>query len=474
VKLRIQLLIAGALTLVLPAIAYRAVHQIDTVLRQDRNTQQLERIRAAQALVSVSGAMDNINVAASGENLNGAGFKPANMLYAERLRHSIFLDGYDDDWVRVRQPPVNYPFSIEKLHSEGERSTTLPGVSVRAAVSATHLYLFFKVSDDRIVFYNPSSGLVSTGDHVELMWLPSSNEGEMVRRYFSAVAAGGVQARYYGKRFEGLQAVLTDNSASAVLSEINQGYQLEVRLPRPEVNSRFGFAVVNRNVPAKSLVPGDEFGYRPPDILFSGTLDPSFADTQSAQAFLVYPSFMLASVISDIVPPGTRLRVFDGAGRLRADVNRLYENKESPGLSNPRHSNFFNAVLYRFYEWVVQRRERAEFDPFTPSQPFILDLDALQSTGSLQESEISSHGSRPKTYLTADNDYVTGTLHTVGADEGSAGWILAEINENHTNAFTRSAMVRIFSLLIAVSFLVAVCLLLFSISLALRLRRWSR
>jgi len=306
------------------------------------------------------------------------------------------------------------------------------------------------------------------------MWLPSSGNGAMGRRYFSAVAAGGVQARYYGKRFEGLQAVLTDNSASAVLSVINQGYQLEVRLPRPEVNSRFGFAVVNRNETARSLVPGDEFRYSPPDILFSGTLDPSFADTQSAQAFLVYPSFKLASVVSGIVPPGNRLRVFDGAGRLRADINRLYENNEYAGLNNPQHSNFFNAVLYRFFEWIVQKRERVEFDPFTPSQPFTLDLEALQLTGSLPGSEISAHDSRPKTYLTADNDYVTGTLQSVGSNEGSAGWILAETNENHANAFTGSAIVRIFSLLIAISFLVAACLFIFAITLALRLRRWSR
>ena len=220
-KLRLQLLVAGLLTLVLPVIAYWAIHQIDTALRQDRYTELQERVRTAQALVNVSGEMRDINIASSGENLTEAGSNPQNVLYAERLRNSIFLDGYDDDWVSVRQPPLNYSFTIGNSTGGVDTLGTESDVSVRAAVSATHLYLFLKVSDERIVFYNPIAGLVSTGDHVEIMWQQSSAGETPVRRYFSAVAAGGVQARYYGKRFEGLQPVLSDNSARAVLSVIN-------------------------------------------------------------------------------------------------------------------------------------------------------------------------------------------------------------------------------------------------------------
>jgi len=401
------------------------------------------------------------------------------VLYAEKLRNSIFLDGYDDDWVRFRQPAVNYSFASTNSTSDPDSNTRQSDVSVRAAVSATHLYLFFKVRDDRVVFYNPIAGLVSTGDHVEIMWLQSSAGDSPLRRYFSAVAAGGVQARYYGNRFEGLQPVLTDNSARAVLSVINQGYQFEVRLPRPDVNSLFGFAVVDRDDSVEFLNPGDEFRQSSSDIVFAGTLNPSSTDLQTPQTFLVYPSFKLTSILSDIVPAGSRLRVFDDGGRLRADVNRLYETNESRGLSNPQHSNFFNAVLYRFFDWVIQKRRRAEFDPFTPTQPFTLDLKGLQmeqqqSAEDLSESELSSIHSEPRSYMTSDNDYVTGMLELIGTDKESAGWILAENNENQANAYTRSAIVRIFSLLMVVSLLVAFSLLLFSIWLAFRIRQTRR
>ena len=473
-KLRIQLLMAGALTLVLPVIAYWAILQIDTALRQDRFMELQERVRAAQALVSVSGEMDDINIASSGEDLTELGSSPETVLYAERLRNSIFLDGYDDDWVRVRQPPVHYSFTNVSSKTDDATHASEPGVSIRAAVSATHLYLFLKVRDDRIVFYNPLAGLISTGDHVEIMWHRLGDGDNPVRRYFSAVAAGGVQARYYGERFEGLQPVLSDSSARAVLSVINQGYQIEVRIPRPQVNSRFGFAVMDRDNSSEYLNPGDEFRESSQDTSFAGTLKPSFTNFQTPQTFLVYPSFKLATVISDLVPPGSRLRVFDRAGRLRADVNRLYERNDSAGSNSPQRTNFFNAVLYRFFDWIIQQRRRAEFDPFTPKQSFSLDLDALQSTTGSSVSELPPIASTPRSYLTLDADHVTGTLRSVGNDVGSGGWILAEINENQANAYTRSAMVRIFSLVMAASLLVAFSLLVFSACLTLRIRRLSR
>ena len=464
-KLRLQLLVAGLLTLVLPVISYWAINQIDTALRQDRYTELQERVRTAQALVNVSGEMRDINIASSGENLTEAGSNAQNVLYAERLRNSIFLDGYDDDWVSVRQPPLNYSFTIGNSTGGVDTLGTESDVSVRAAVSATHLYLFLKVSDERIVFYNPIAGLVSTGDHVEIMWQQSSAGETPVRRYFSAVAAGGVQARYYGKRFEGLQPVLSDNSARAVLSVINQGYQLEVRLPRPPVNSRFGFAVVDRDEPTEFLDPGDEFRKSSSEFLFAGTLKPSSDNFQTPQTFLVYPSFKLASVVSDIVPAGSRLRVFDRAGRLRSDVNRLYEINESAGSGNPQHSNFLNAVLFRFFDWVVQKRRRADSDPFTPSHPYALDIEGA---------ELSAAKPAPKSYLTSDADYVTGALQSMGADAGSGGWILVETNERQENAFTRSSIVRIFSLVMLVSLVVAFSLLLFSAWLVLRIRSMRR
>ena len=71
---------------------------------------------------------------------------------------------------------------------------------------------------------------------------------------------------------------------------------------------------------------------------------------------------------------------------------------------------------------------------------------------------------------TSDADYVTGALQSMGADAGSGGWILVETNERQENAFTRSAIVRIFSLVMLVSLVVAFSLLLFSAWLALRIR----
>jgi len=112
-KLRTQLLLASTLTLALPVLAYRAVHQLDAALRQSRVHDQLQRVQSATALLTVSGQLTGINrFTASQENLSSdSEVKQLSVLYAERFEHRIFLDGYADDWVGLHQSAREFVFA---------------------------------------------------------------------------------------------------------------------------------------------------------------------------------------------------------------------------------------------------------------------------------------------------------------------------------------------------------------------------
>lgn len=497
-KLRTQLLLAGALTLLLPLLAYRAVHQLDAALRQSRSDDLVERTHAAATLVKVSGFTDSLNLHPGGNQRVAESGSSSNTLYAERLKHSIYLDGFDDDWVSLRQPAQEYSFneavvedqttdtgsSVAANSSQRESVTRSSGrtsdrstpVRFRAAISGSGLYIYIVVKDDKVVMHDPSVGLLSTGDHLEIFWQSVSNENnrsEIMRRVFRAVAPGVVQGHYYGPRFEGLQPVLIDSKTRGAFEVTNDGYQVELRIPLPEPNSLFGFAVVDRDQSEKYIEPGDE--YEKP-VRWAGTFSPA---TGKTGATLIYPSSELQGLMQDVVPAGSRLRVFDRKGLMRVDVNRLYEREAASELIDPRHTHFFNAVLFRFFEWIIRKRQLVQDRPFTPDFVYQLDTGSLADqspTDASKGSETQVGQEAVRSYITLARDHTIGALESLGGNDGQEtdGWLLYETNEDNTNAFTSSAMVRVFSLVAAVSMLVAVCLLGFATWLSFRIRRLSR
>ena len=492
-KLRTQLLLASTLTLALPVLAYRAVHQLDAALRLSRVNDQLQRVQSATALLDVSGQLDGINRFTGAENNTDAvsADKHPTVLYAESVDHRIFLDGYADDWVGLRQTAQEFAFvdgggvasaetAVDVMIDDpllvATQKTTLDDsdnvaqdvsaqaqVKLRIAASETHVFLFIEVEDDNIVFHDPSRGLVATGDHIDVRWQPLVSDAATVeRRFFSPVAAGNLLATQYGQRFEGLQRVLIDNSARGAMAVINNGYQMELRLPRPQNNGHFAVTVVNRDRADTTLDPGGEYDSGSSAYSWAGLYDPAMPS--SSVSYIGYPLHNLEKTVSDVVPAGSRVRLFDRDGRLRTDVNRLYETDEANGLIDPQQSSFFNALLFRFFEWIIQKQRVDANDPFTPHKPFQLDLNSASK---------AAKPVTPQTYLTYARDHVTGTLSQVGEVPDSSAWLLFETNEDRTNAFTSSAMVRVFSLVTAFSMLVAACLLLFASWLSLRIRSLS-
>jgi len=515
-KLRTQLLLAGALTLLLPLLAYRAVHQLDSALRESRSDDLLERAHAAATLVRVSGLGDVMNVSPGAQGgADGLSTSPAQ-IYAERLKHSIHLDGYADDWASLRQKPAEFRFqssgSPNSASTRNSRSTrsddssfgtnassvissrvntarnsrrnaseTRP-IRVRTAISGTGLYLFFEVTDGNVLLHDPTRGLLSTGDQIEVSWYDESNQQN--RRVFRAVAPGVLQGHYYGRRFEGLQPVLSDPKTRGVFEITNRGYQMEIRIPLPKPNSAFGFAVLDRDVVEPASEPGYEFRDKARRPKWAGTLDPFSGATKG---ILVYPSQKLQDLMEDVVAAGSRLRLFDRAGFMRVDVNRFYEREKAAELIDPHQTNFFNAVLFRFFEWIIRKRQLAKDQSFTPDYAFSLDeviRDASHNDLSNSDTDRQVGGesdgeeppARVRSYMTLERDHAIGALEPLSdaANSDAQGWLLYETNEDNTNAFTSSAMVRVFSLVTAVSMLVSVCLLGFATWLSFRIRRLSR
>ncbi|MDC0662945.1 ATP-binding protein [Marinobacter sp. SS21] len=222
-NLRRQLLIASLLTLLIPWLGLQFVLELDAALRQQAQGQlqnQAQRMAgAARPLL--------YEVMAPGPD--------TATVYAGNLSQRLNLDGYADDWPGYED-------------ASSDRAAPAEPVSWQAAVDQDHLYLLLQVQRHAPRYFDPSRP-----DHrheqVRLAW---DNNGQRVERIIRTPAPGPVVG------WLPTLAPQPDYRISGVWQAHGRGYQLELRLPRPEAGGRFGFAVETGETDVPASGPGLE------------------------------------------------------------------------------------------------------------------------------------------------------------------------------------------------------------------------
>lgn len=471
-KLRTQLLLAGAVTLLLPLVAFRTVQQMDTALRDTRAFEVSKSTDSIRALLEHSGYLPQID--------SGTVSDVSRDLYAEAISHRIVLDGYDDEWINQRLPKRQFTFADNKTTAvvvEAD-SKTNASLSLRLAASSSQLHLLIEVEDQQVVYHQPSVTVVgsefsapveepreepiASGDHVIVY--STDSHGHLQETVFRAIAPGPVTGRRYGTAHLGIRPHRQVQRFRGSWTATNEGYQLELSLPLPPVNSAFGLVVIDRDVSTPKY-------RREPWI---GTVDPLNSATVGK---LVYSSADIESLLDEVVPKGSRARIFDMHGRLRADMNRLYQRPANPALLDPARSHFFNALLFRFFEWVIKTRRYDAGAGFPLSNPYKMRIQALTAEDIADPlTRVDDDSTNPysvQRYVNQERDQVMGSLVRIASPEHTDMYLLFETNEDTANAFTSSAMVRMFSLVTLVGLLVAASLFAYATWLSWRIRRLS-
>jgi len=250
-KLRSQLLLAGALTLLLPLVAYRSVLQMDEALRDSRAFEVTKTTKSIRSLLRHSGTLPS---------QSGAVLQiDANDLYAELVTHKMVLDGYGDDWANQRLPQRHFANAGSENQNTSPDNKRPATVDLRLAASQHHLHMLLKVQDTSVRFHKPVNPIVASefaisaeppetetiasGDHVIIF--TEDIHGQVVETVFRVVAPGPVVGRRYGRERDGIRPIRKIQRYRGHWVATGGGYQLELRLPLPDVNSKFGIAVVD-------------------------------------------------------------------------------------------------------------------------------------------------------------------------------------------------------------------------------------
>lgn len=191
-KLRSQMLLAGALTLAVPIVGLQSVKQVYSALQQtriDEQTLKVANIRLALADAELVNKALNTGLPTTGDN----------DWYAQASPYPMFVDGYADDWQELNDQAFTY--SLESESATADASDDL-SVSVRVAKQADSLLLFLHVVDDRVVYHTPPvlradvgenerpdpESLLVNGDSIEL--LAKGSQGSWQHVLFRPIAPG--------------------------------------------------------------------------------------------------------------------------------------------------------------------------------------------------------------------------------------------------------------------------------------------
>jgi dedicated sortase system histidine kinase len=412
VSLRLQLLLFGLLTLVLPWTALRYVQEMEAALRGG-----LEQSLSASA-ATVAAALEEQEQAAPlcatapCEDAEARG----TTIYALPLAEEPRLDGVRDDW------------SIAD-----DAGVPLTNARVLAGVHGRFAYLFVAVRDPDVV-YRRQLDRPPYGDRIVLATAPTT--GTVRWLLLATSAPGALRAQEtQPERFEP-----TDNYDDRVVGAWQAtaaGYSVEVRMPLALVGAHLGLGVIGVDR------AGDDY---------SVTLAATWDEASGAPGRFVYRRPELDALLSPFGRAGGRFRVLDADGWVLADAG---------GVAAPVVDPARDSVLANLLRLALRRD-----DPPYPAEKPPGRVVAAPLRRAL------AGGSATAWYGRAGaQDAIVAAAVPIAGPHGASGAVLLEQSSDPILTLTNRALVRLMSFTVLASVLVALGLLGYAAWLSLRVRR---
>ena len=432
-KLRTQLLLAAGITLFLPWAGYQYVVELDTSLRENQSRTLAALGETASAILQTHNLQ-----AASPRQLDAS-----RTLFAHTVRNvNLVMDGYNDDWPVQLHEGRELHFGENKTQAVNAGGANPAVVRIVAMRKPEMLYLFLQVRDDKVIYHNPQKPEVASGDHLMLRIRDPANDTQ--REYFISGSAPGVaEARFQGKRIDGVRPIKVEKSVYSIWQETASGYNIEVRMPLPPANALIGIAVGDI----------DHVDASANDLRWTGTFDPRDKNDVGA---IVYVDESLQKVFAGITPVCGTLRYFDASGWLRAATSTNCAKQSNVGANDTRQS-LFDALLQRIFEQILHRSHSSE-------------LVYLVEGGRL--SFPSGRAVRQGVYQQSDRgvDKLL-SISLPSPSSLSGGAIFVEQEVSTARAMSTQALVKVFSITVLAAFGVSLFLLFYASLLSWRIRK---
>lgn len=330
-SLRLKLTLVSLLLLSIPLIGFRFSEIITRDLVESRKDTLLFSAHAvASSLAGRSGLLDQELF----HSLN-----QSRDLYLFQLTNPVRLNGKSDDWL---------PQILEAEEFAGEHILRINGTynydslhfKHMLGVRGKYIYALFQVTDDKLV-YRPQQSLgIARADHLQIGI--EDQQGVLHRYLVSTAAPGWVNGYLMPVNPAESLPVILEKRIQGVWSETENGYTIELRIPRDLIGDRFAFAIADV----------DDSLNREVDALI-GTANP---ESPEKLGWLLSPSKSIENILQSLDRPQSRVLIVDSNQRIRASFGSLNPDEESPKpedktLLNSISSSIYGALkpLYRIF-----------------------------------------------------------------------------------------------------------------------------
>lgn len=217
-SLRFKLLTISLSLLVIPWAGYRFIQDMESILRQSQD----DTLMSSAALLAgrlQPEAFPAVSVPVTGSR------HPRPDVYVHLLSHQPQLDGYGEDWGRLRASGTDY------------RLQGGPGFLLLMGAWGDHYYLLLEVDDPVRNYFQGAEVVAAQGDHLLLAF---TDQEQHLRQYLIAPRAPGrVAARAIGGAGDLLQP---EQRIQGYWQEIAGGYSVELRIPKQLVGNKLALS----------------------------------------------------------------------------------------------------------------------------------------------------------------------------------------------------------------------------------------
>lgn len=362
-------------------------------------------------------------------------------LFARVIDNPIQLDGSLDDWNDLYDSALEYSAENDIV------GNTAPefGFKHNLAIHKSYLYAFFEVTDKNIIYRSKNSKSIIKNDYLQIAY--QNNDDDIDNFVVSPIDHGWVTSyRINPKSFEPVEP---DNRIHGTWKETQNGYVLEIRIPRNNINKKLGFALAN------STQSGTEY---------KQLISTSELTSIDSLGLLVSTSPEIENILRGLKRSKNRIWVVDSNGIVVARSGKL--RQPSRGQVVEEKPNFFDSIQRLWVDTLYSFLLREPTEDFRDSKQNLHQIN----TKALADAISGQTGLEWK--LTDDNKaIIISASSPIYAREKILGAVLVEETTNNILFLRNEALIKLLTAMLFVFIASGLVLFIFTTHLSKRITK---
>ena len=444
-SIRLQLMVLSLFLFTIPYLGYNYVWELEQYLR---NGQEQTMIGTARAVAT---ALHERPALFDSQSAYLQDVRPGTDLYALPIPSPIRLDGELNDWQQVSELISEYDGDevIEYYNGYDGKPTSLSFTHMVGRYGQ-FLYAMFEVSDDTLLWRQPNSLSVETGDH--LLIGMETPQGELARYVVAPYESGWVNAYKLAKNTTTTRAVENALSIQGRWQETATGYNIELRFPLSMTTGGLAFTLVDVDSSTNRLK--------------QYALGSANTKVLSELGTVITPSPEIERILAGLKYADSRVwvvdkhkRVLARAGDIQSATGIEVDKKESP--SNPVWHWVESKWLLPLYYQILTR----------PPADFIDELDDAYALVGQDLGTVLNGQPESLWRLSPDNKaIVLSAAYPIFIEGNVMGAVIVEQTTNGIRTLRNRALEQLFHVILAVMSIGTLGLLLFATRISNRIR----